>query len=252
MRALCVSIHDVSAPTLSSCRQIAEAVAEIDDSIPLTLLVVPHYHGEDSGSTEFSSWIESRLARGDEVALHGYTHRDEAPRLRGPFDHWRRGVYTAGEGEFAALTKTEAAERISHGRRWLDARGWPATGFVAPAWLLSDGAWAALKESGFLYTTTLTRFHLLKTRVAVPAPTIVYSARNAWRRVVSKRWNDTLAVAARGASLLRFGFHPADAAHPHVIKHALRLLERLGDRHAMTKAAFAERCLANGALAACC
>jgi uncharacterized protein len=114
-------------------------------------------------------------------------------------------------------------------------------GFVAPAWLVSAGSWAALRASDFLYTTTLSRFHHLQNGVVMHAPTLVYSTRSAWRRACSLAWNETLRRAAAATPLLRIGFHPADCAYPHVMAHGLSALAHAArDRHVLTKCAFAE------------
>ena len=238
--ALCVSIHDVAPRTLPSCKKIADALQEIHPGLPLTLLVVPCYHGESELPREYVEWIEQRLARGDELALHGYTHSDEGPAPRTLGERLRRGVYTAREGEFAALARDEAIARIARGREWFGERGWPLRGFVAPAWLVSSGTWEALQRFDFLYTTTLTQFHLLDRGIALKAPTVVYSTRSAWRRTASRWWNSNLAHRMRSTPLVRVGFHPADAAYDDVMTHALALVRRLNDgRTALTKSAFA-------------
>lgn len=242
MRALCVSIHDVAPGTLDACIHIADALRKIDATLPLTLLVVPRYHGDAGLPRLYSEWIAARLARGDELALHGLTHRDDgrAPQRLG--DRIRRQLYTAGEGEFAGLTRNEAAERIECGCAWFEQRGWPLQGFVAPAWLLSPGTWDALKEFDFAYTTTLSRFHILKAGIVLRAPAVVYSTRSAMRRWISRRWNAVLSRAAHDMTLVRVGFHPADAAHPRVMMQGLSLVERLArDRRTLTKGEFARQ-----------
>jgi predicted deacetylase len=238
--ALCVSIHDVAPRTLQACKAIAEAVEHVDPRVRLTLLVVPRYHGDASVPPEYVRWIEERLARGDELALHGLTHTDDSPPSAGVVGRATRSFYTAGEGEFAALDREQARLRIGIGREWFAQRGWPLHGFVAPAWLASPGTWEALRDFDFLYTTTLGRFWLLERGTALPAPCVVYSTRSAWRRSASRAWNSALAAASRRSRLVRFGFHPADAAHPHVMAHACTLLRSLAaQRTALTKAAFA-------------
>jgi predicted deacetylase len=242
VRALSVSIHDVAPRTLAACQQIADMVAKVDAVLPLTLLIVPRYHGETGLPAEYVDWITGRLDRGDELALHGYTHRDEAPSAHGLRDRMVRRIYTAGEGEFAGLAREEAAQRIERGREWFAERGWPLYGFVAPAWLVSPGTWEALRDFDFLYTTTLSRFHLLRQDLSLRAPSVVYSTRSAWRRWAARGWNRALTSAARNAPLMRVGFHPADAAHPDVMRQALQLLQRVArEREAMTKSAFARR-----------
>ena len=245
MRALCVSIHDVAPATLDACVHITDALRRIDGTLPLTLLVVPRYHGNTSVPRIYSEWIETRLTRGDELALHGLTHRDETPAPTGLSDRVRRRLYTAGEGEFADLTRNEAAERIGRGRAWFVQRGWPLQGFVAPAWLLSPGTWDALNDFDFVYTTTLSRFHILKAGIVLRAPTVVYSTRSSMRRWLSRGWNAALSQATHRMPLVRVGFHAADAAHPEIMTQALKLVERLArDRRGLTKGEFARQCSA--------
>jgi predicted deacetylase len=240
VRTLCVSIHDVAPRTLPACEAIADAVERSHPGLPLTLLVVPQYHGDTELSDDFMRWISHRLQRGDELALHGFTHRDEARPAGSLLGRLKRDIYTAGEGEFAALSEASARELIARGRAWFDERGWRAEGFVAPAWLASSGTWRALRGSDFLYTTTLSRFYLLQCDVVLRVPSVVYSSRNAWRRTASRAWNSGLACATRHMPAVRFGFHPADAPHRDLMSHALRLIDALTrDRTPLTKAAYA-------------
>lgn len=241
MRALCVSIHDVAPATWAACRTLAAAVAEVDPRLPLTLLVVPDYHALGHGVPAwYRAWLDHRLAEGDEIALHGYTHRDEAPPARTLGDGLRRRCYTAGEGEFAALSREAAMRKLAAGDGWCARHGWQARGFVAPAWLMSRGAWDALSAFDFEYTTTLGRFHLLREGRFVTAPSLVYSARTPWRRWMSRQWNDVLSCAVREAPLVRLGLHPADARHPELIEHVQRLLDRVRrGRTGMTKIEYA-------------
>nr|WP_229477088.1 DUF2334 domain-containing protein [Massilia rubra] len=163
--ALCVVIHDVAPATWPDCLRLSQAVREVAD-VALTWLVVPRWHGSEARSPVFEAALDGLLADGHELALHGYSHLDTAARSSGWRSRFLRGVYTEGEGEFAALDVGEARRRIALGRAWFDARGWPVSGFIAPAWLLGDGAWEALRASPFIYTTTWRHFHCLMPREA--------------------------------------------------------------------------------------
>jgi predicted deacetylase len=234
-RWVAVSLHDVAPATWDRCQRVLAAIREVAD-IPLTLLVVPAYHGACSAQPWFEQRLGERLAGGDELALHGYFHCDpQAPT--GVVDWLRRRVYTV-EGEFATLCEREAAERIHLGQRWFAANGWPLAGFVAPAWLLGAGAWSALRANrDLLYTTTLTQLHLLPAVATVPAPCLAYSARTAWRRTGSRLWNPVLARAAASMPLVRLGLHPGDADDADLRRSWQRVLARLlEDRRAATKA----------------
>ncbi|GAB3471671.1 DUF2334 domain-containing protein [Massilia terrae] len=236
---LCVSIHDVAPATWDGCERLARAIRDVAD-IPLTWLVVPRYHDHAVRSSAMEARLTELLARGHELALHGYTHLDPEP-VRGSLGkRFWRSVYTTREGEFSALAEEEARRRIRLGLDWFAARGWPVSGFVPPAWLLGEGAWRALRSFAFDYTTTFTRFHLLREGGSVFAPSMVYTARNRAGRVFSPLAVDALAPLLARAPLMRLSLHPPDARHPRLLLHAQRTIERLlAHRSAVTKTACA-------------
>ncbi len=242
-RWLCVSVHDVAPPTWEACQRVLDAVREVAD-IPLTLLVVPVHHGRPAVFDRAFCGRMSRLAaRGHELALHGYYHRD-CGTPASPADWLKRRVYTAGEGEFCALAEAEAAERLLLGMRWFDAEGWALHGFVPPAWLVSEGAWRALQACGrLIYFTTFDRLHLMQPRMSVRAPCLTFSTRSELRRAAARAW---AATARRGCMdrVLRLSLHPHDADYP-ALRGAWqrRLVELLRHRTPITKAIAAERCL---------
>lgn len=238
-KALCVSIHDVAPDTWPECVRLGQAVRAVAD-IPLTWLVVPRFHGAAWAAPAMERALGALLARGHELALHGYTHLDSTAPPSGVCNRFLRTVYTQGEGEFAAIGEAEARRRIVLGMAWFDARGWPLHGFVPPAWLLSAAAWRALRAFPFAYTTTLRHFHLLHARQALLSPSLVYAARNAAGRLLSPRAASVLASLLAPAPLVRLSLHPRDARHPALVRHAQRLVERLlAERQPRTKAAFA-------------
>ncbi|MET0964474.1 MAG: polysaccharide deacetylase family protein [Noviherbaspirillum sp.] len=239
-RWLCVSIHDVAPATWAQCAQLMAAVAAVAD-IPLTLLVVPAWHGAAQSVPAFDHELEVRMARGDELALHGYTHLDSGPPARNWLEQLARHVYTNGEGEFAALGANDAAERLRLGLHWFARRGWPLHGFVAPAWLLGAGGWQALRRLPLLYTTTWRRFYLLPEGQSLHAPSLVYSSRNGWGRALSRQAVALTGLMQRDAPLVRLSLHPRDAVDRATVRHFQKLLERLLQRRqAATKAAFAQ------------
>lgn len=236
---LCVSIHDVAPATWQLCERLLAAVDAVA-KVPLTLLVVPAYHGDSRDMPWYDRELERRLALGDELALHGYVHLDQGLPPRGLRQRYARYVYTRGEGEFAALTEQEAARRLALGMQWFAGRGWPLQGFVPPAWLLGDGGWRALRASGLLYTTTWRHFHFLQHAAPVEAPSLVYSSRNAWGRALSRHAVRWAGIGQRNAPLVRLSLHPRDALDPRTVRHFQRLLTTLlASRVAATKAAFA-------------
>ena len=236
--ALCVSIHDVAPATWPLCLKLAESVRAVAP-IPLTWLVVPHYHGDSTRSLAVEAQLDFFRSEGHELALHGYTHRDDRPSEGGLRERFLRRVYTQAEGEFSALSASDAAQRLMLGAEWFTRRGWPLGGFVPPAWLLSEEAWQVLRASPFQYTTTYSHFHSLPTGQALRSPSLVYTARNRLGRWLSPRAASMLARSLAPAPLLRLSLHPRDALYPRLLRHAQRLIERfLLEREPMTKLAF--------------
>jgi predicted deacetylase len=243
--ALSVTLHDVAPATQARCQLLIDRLQGIAPMV-FTLLVVPYYHGKPS-SAGFDEWLDTRLQGGDELALHGLTHHDDGTPADW-LDHvWRRW-YTDGEGEFAALDMAEATRRFNAGRRWFARRRWPVRGFVAPAWLLGDGAWRALRRQPFAYTCTRTALLALPSHGAagvrtLAARSIVYSTRAAWRRRMSLPWNRFVARLESAANWVRFELHPNDVEHDAVCESALALVERAiaQGRQPVTLGAMADR-----------
>lgn len=238
-RSLCVVLHDVASTTLPACMRTIQAIREVAD-VPMTLLAVPRYHCEPS-SPAFGLWLRARSLKGDEVALHGYTHLDDGVP-RNFVDRMRRRHYTRGEGEFCDLSLTEATQRITAGVRWFNKEGLTLHGFVAPAWLMSEGTWEALRWTNLRYTCTLRRVVLLPERRHLTSQSIVYSTSNAWRRKASLGWNFAVAATLQSNPLVRLELHPRDAEHAAIRRSWQRLLEKhLADRTVSTLSSVAEQ-----------
>lgn len=215
-RQLCVVLHDVSPATWNGCTEVLRVLArcaqEAGRTLPLTLLVVPRRHGDPRVPPAYRRWLQRLARRGHEVALHGLTHHDSGPPPRRWPERWLREHYTAREGEFAALDAEQAAQRLAEGRRWLREQGLQARGFVAPAWLMSEGAARAVAEAGFAWTCTLTTLTAWPGPASARAPAFAYSTRSAPRRALSLAWHGVTALRARDAPLVRLELHPDDAA----------------------------------------
>jgi predicted deacetylase len=239
-RTVCIVLHDAAPSTRQACARTLAAVRQVAGDAPVTILAVPRYHGE-APTREFESWLGERARRGDELALHGCTHRDEGP-AHGAVDALRRSHYTRGEGEFWALSREEALARIDVGIAWFAERGWPLAGFVAPAWLLGPGARAAVVERPFEYTATLRQLIQLPTQAALTSQSVVYSTSSAWRRRLSLVWNAGVDVAQRNNPVLRLELHPRDADFAPVRRSWQAILARaLHHRRPATVADFMRR-----------
>jgi len=240
VKSLCVVVHDVAEARRGGCERVIAAVREVAP-VPLTLLAVPRFH-HAAPTLSFEQWLGEHSARGDELALHGYTHLDEGTP-QGALDRLRRRVYTRGEGEFWDLDAAQATARLRAGIDWFAQHGWPLRGFVAPAWLLGPGAWAALRGfREFVYTATLRHLHLLPGDERIASQAIVYSTSTAWRRGSSIAWAAVLERTLAGSPVLRFELHPHDADHAGVRRSWQHALERaLHQREASTVADLCER-----------
>jgi predicted deacetylase len=237
VRALCIALHDVAPLTWPLCERLLALLAEMG-APRVTLLVTPDFHGQGriDRARDFIRAIEDRLALGDELALHGYDHRDHAPPPSDLYDWVRRRVLTAGEGEFAALSRVEAEERLDRGREVMARLRWPVYGFVPPAWLASQGTCEALQESGLRYFSTHAALVELPTLERIFAPCLTASPRSPWRRVASRLWLSAAASVTTNACLVRVGLHPADACHGQLMTTWQNVLRHLlAQREALTK-----------------
>jgi predicted deacetylase len=241
---LCVSIHDVAPANWADCERLHAALREVAD-IPLTWLVVPRFHGSAALSPAMEARLGELAAQGHELSLHGLTHLDPGAPAPGLRNRFLRTVYTQNEGEFAALDAHEAGRRILLGLAWFRERDWPVSGFVAPAWLLGQGGWEAVRAAHFAYTTTFSHFHVLGAGQALFSPSLVYTARNRQGRLLSPVVADAAAALLSRAPVLRLSLHPRDAHYPALLRHAQHLVERLLARRVpRTKAEFARQWMA--------
>jgi len=226
-RCLAISLHDVAPATWPECQTLLRLTDAL--RVPVSLLVVPNYHrrGNLGGDPAFVAALRARVARGDEIALHGFFHLDDGPAPRSPTEWWRRRVLTDSEGEMAAIGVEEARERIERGIGALIAESLHPAGFVPPAWLLGAGSREALRRSSLRYTSTRDHLYPLPSFRPVRAPSLVYSTRSAWRRIVSAGWNERRRRGLRAEPLVRIALHPADARYPGVLGHWRRLMRSL-------------------------
>jgi uncharacterized protein len=209
-----ISLHDVAPATWPECKRLLSLTDAF--SVPVSLLVVPRFHGglAADADRDFRDAIHARVRQGDEVLLHGDRHLDEARRPRTPGEWIRRRLLTNREGEFSALSYDEASLKLRQGVECLTRLDVPIAGFVPPAWQMSESAWQAWRDSDLEYTCTRDRLVRRADGKSCMAPSLVWSTRNAWRRVVSKLWNTRRLIRLSAYPLVRVALHPEDARHP--------------------------------------
>ncbi|RRW57716.1 DUF2334 domain-containing protein [Pseudomonas moraviensis] len=227
MKAVCLVLHDVAPSTWADYQPFVEAVDALGD-VPMTWLVVPDFHRHDAldANPAFRRVLDARVARGDELALHGYYHDDQEPMPNTPRDWFMRRVYTY-EGEFYRLSREAALNRLHAGLDMFQRYDWPVQGFVAPAWLMSDGTRQALRELPLSYTSDPQHLYRLPDFSSIDAPGLVWSARSAWRRGLSKIVSDQREQRWCEASVIRLGLHPVDMRHRFSRDYWLHTLQRL-------------------------
>lgn len=236
--SLLLVLHDVAPQTWADYQPFVEAVDALGE-VPMTWLVVPdfHRHNDLDAHPGFRRLLTHRVARGDELALHGYFHCDEGPSPGNPRDWFMRRIYTH-EGEFYNLSQAAALSCLRAGMEVFHRYRWPLQGFVAPAWLMSDGTRQALRQLPLKYTSDSQHLYHLPDFTAIDAPGLVWSARSAWRRGLSKVLSDQREQHWRHAPVIRLGVHPVDMRHGFSRNYWLQTLKRLLDegRVPMTKA----------------
>jgi predicted deacetylase len=244
-RATVIALHDVSPATWRDCREL---LAMLDDAgaTPLTLLVIPDHHHRAPVEKDraFVRALETRLERGDELVLHGFHHLDESPSPSTPVAWFERRMLTRSEGEFAAIDREQAAQRLSRGVAMFRALGWPLHGFVPPAWMMGEGARAALAacDHPFEYATVRRGIHHLPEWRFERTATLWYSPDTLVRRFVSRVAISHELSRARALPLLRLALHPPDARVPTVRDHWQRLIaSALRGRTPVTKRAWVRR-----------
>ena len=193
-----------------------------------SLLVIPDHHrrGHFLADAACAAWLRAQAAAGHELVMHGYHHQRARRAGESVGAKWTTRIYTADEGEFYDLDRAAAAALVSQAREDFRQLGVEPAGFIAPAWLLSAGAEAALREMGCAYTTRLGSVVDLPTRRVWLSQSLVWSVRSAWRRQVSRAWNGLLFRRLAAKPLLRISLHPVDLRHPQVWRQIRELVTR--------------------------
>jgi predicted deacetylase len=214
VRTTVLSLHDVHPGSRARCAQILGELAALGVD-RCSLLVVPDFHrtGSFLNDRAFCEWIVEQGRRGHEIVAHGYHHLRARRSQETLFQRLVTQVYTADEGEFFDLSQAAARALLLRLRNEFAEAGLAPAGFIAPAWLLSAGAEAALRELDWEYTTRLGRVVDLRSGEQIDAQSLVWSVRSGWRRRTSLCWNALLERWLEPNPLLRISIHPVDVQH---------------------------------------
>jgi predicted deacetylase len=237
---LIVSVHDVAPASLDACRAWAAQLEPL--SVPLTLLAIPGpWRGssmaESASDDPTATWLRTRQDRGDEVAVHGWSHTADVAGRR-PRAAVGRAV-ARGAAEFWTLDREAAAERTRRGVAVLSRHGLQITGTTPPGWLASRDAVRGFADAGLRYTTDHASVLDLSTGRRWRAPVVCHrpSRRGTTRRSVTEDMGRHLVdVAWRSVVLgrsLRIGLHPDDLDRLGLAATVLRTIRRCLDAGAL-------------------
>ena len=225
-RSLIVSFHDLHPGSRSACERFLQMAAEA--GVPnQSLLVVPRWHGSPPFdlNSEFVDWLRGLAEEGHDLCLHGNTHTADVIR-GGLLAGLMARYYTNREGEFYQLNRQEARHKISDGLERFEKAGLSVHGFTAPAWLINEDGRTILRQLGFHYNTRFSRVEFLQDGDSIHAPTLVFSCRSAWRRVISVHWTRFWMRFHRKTRVLRLAVHPGDLEHPAIVDAVRDLLKK--------------------------
>ncbi|HSL56899.1 MAG TPA: DUF2334 domain-containing protein [Acidimicrobiales bacterium] len=220
---LVVSLHDVAATSADATASWrADLVAR---GVPATLLAIAgpwrgHYLAR---SHDLAMWLRAREERGDEVALHDWSHEAGSTGPR-----WRLAMarlIARGAAEFAALDEAEAHQRLARGIDALADCGLHAVGFTPPGWLASPGSRAACTALGFRYSTSQTAVIDHRSQVQHRIPAFCHRPGTRWEGVGAALLRRATAHRARRGRTVRIALHPADLERPGLREVALAAID---------------------------
>jgi uncharacterized protein len=184
------------------------------------MLVVPDHWSSAPirPGTPFASRLRGWAEAGIEMFVHGWTHKDDTPHANAK-DAAKAKHMTAGEGEFLGLSREEARARMARGIALVEGiTGRPTAGFIAPAWLYSDGAKQALADTGFaLAEDHMAVWQPTTGRRLAHGPVITWASRSRPRQLSSLAAAGVLRHALKGQRTVRVAVHPGDTTVPQLL-----------------------------------
>ena len=229
MKLLVIAIHDVAPSTLAEAGSWRALAAGLVPA-PVSLLVVPRYHGRDSWRAGAArGWLREQAERGDELVLHGYAHMRPGGR----------------DGrELAGRRAAEIAGLIDDGLEEMARSGIDTDGFIAPSYLHPPALDACCRDAGIAWWAT--RWTLSSARGRRALPSLGLGASTPGRRALSPAAARAAARLLAAAPAVRLDLHPADLRHPRLARAGRQLLETLLEqgRHPVTHRELGEAPLA--------
>ncbi|MEO8800441.1 MAG: polysaccharide deacetylase family protein [Polyangiaceae bacterium] len=226
--AVHVSIHDVSPAWEDEVDAALEACAKV--GAKPALLVVPNFHGKSSlaDHPQFAEKLARLQQDGHEIFLHGFFHRSGlgGPQARSDAGKvqafFRQKVVSAGEAEFADVSKSEAEKRLDDGVKMLADAGLTPDGFIAPAWSFPRWLLPLLAARNLSFTEDHTHVYDPVRKKKRASLVLNFASRTPARLLSSVAWA-RLAKPARLLLPTRIAIHPGDM-HVRLLRHEVRSL----------------------------
>ncbi|MDQ7020026.1 MAG: polysaccharide deacetylase family protein [Robiginitomaculum sp.] len=236
MKQLLLSVHDVTPHHFERLKAIHAFLQDLGVGPRYAMLIVPDFWQQWplEEHPDFANWIRDRAKEGVEMILHGFTHRDESSHASA-FKSWKARTLTAREGEFYGLSRDQAEERLQNGIEVLrQACGLEVQGFVAPAWLYSDGARDALGALGFRFAED--HWHVwspARQATLCRGPVISYASRSEGRIRSSLFWSRLADWLLRPLPVMRLAIHPHDLDSQRLVEEIRRTISRQQQRRTL-------------------
>ncbi|VVT13882.1 conserved hypothetical protein [Sphingomonas sp. EC-HK361] len=220
MKHLLASIHDVGPRFEHEVDLLHDRLTGHLGGPRFAMLVVPDHWGEAPlrAGTPFATKLRGWADSGIEMFVHGWFHRDTA--THSGVAAFKAKHMTASEGEFLGLDHATALDRMRRGKALVeDITGHAPAGFIAPAWLYSSGAKAALGEAGFALAEDHARVWspARDNAVLTRGPVITWASRSRPRQLSSLAAAALLRRALAPARIVRVAVHPGDTTVPRLL-----------------------------------
>ena len=227
---LIVSVHDVAPSTESDVRWL---LARLDEAGigRRVLKVIPHEDGRSDlrHHPDLVALLRDEVARGSEVVVHGWTHREVGPLWGAPPDIARGRLFGGGRAELLSVGQSEVATRVRAGVEMLIGLGLAPIGYCPPAWLARSDLVDAARAARLAYVVWLTSVEDLRTGRKRVVPQTGYLGVGGAHEAMAQVGGLISATVARQFDVpLRIGLHPQGSrTSPHV-RRAVELARRLG------------------------
>jgi predicted deacetylase len=210
--ALVVTVHDVAPRTEADTAWLLDELTARGIA-RRALAVIPNDGGLGPIPPQgaLAARVRAEAAAGNEVLLHGWTHRGEGP-LRGPWaDRLRGRLFARDAAELLSVSAADVRSRVVQGLGALHDLGLEGRGYLAPGWLAPPELPATLREAGMTHLVGFAQVRDLVRDRSIPAPGIGYMGAGGLHERLAALGGWAARRARPGAPVLQVYLHPAGA-----------------------------------------